>query len=127
MMFKQFYPVINVKGIDKTMMFKDKVCVITGGSLGIGRCLTREFIKEGAKVAFIDSNEKAAQENVRFINQNGGEALFYKGDIAVENDLCSFKDAVIKNLRKSIILLIMLVLVEKVFYHRVALRILIMY
>ena len=37
--------------------FEGKVCVVTGGALGIGRCLTREFAKEGANIAFIDINK----------------------------------------------------------------------
>ena len=52
-------------------MFQNKVCVITGGALGIGRCLTREFSKAGAKVAFIDKNEKAGKENEAFIKKMG--------------------------------------------------------
>jgi len=51
-------------------MFQDKVCVITGGALGIGRCLTREFSKAGAIIAFIDKNEQAGKENEEFLKKN---------------------------------------------------------
>ena len=51
------------------MKFKGKVCVVTGGALGIGRCLTREFAKAGAKVALIDINEEAGNENLEYITQ----------------------------------------------------------
>ncbi|PNT91429.1 SDR family NAD(P)-dependent oxidoreductase [Clostridium thermosuccinogenes] len=77
------------------MNFRDKVCVVTGGALGIGRCLTREFAKAGSKVAFIDMNKEAGEENLEFIKQKGGEALFYCGDVAREEDLINFKDEVI--------------------------------
>ena len=45
------------------MKYTDKVCVVTGGALGIGRCLCEAFIQRGSKVAFIDK-EKEAGENL---------------------------------------------------------------
>lgn len=81
-------------------MFQNKVCVITGGALGIGRCLTREFSKAGAKVAFIDKNEKAGKENEEFIKKNGGEVIFVHGDIASEQVLTGFVETVIKEYGK---------------------------
>lgn len=45
------------------MRFQDKVCVITGGSAGIGRATAVKFATEGAIVAFCD------------LNQSGGQAL----------------------------------------------------
>ena len=33
-------------------LFSDKVCVITGGASGIGKCIREEFEKEGAKVYY---------------------------------------------------------------------------
>ena len=41
--------------------FKNKVAVVTGGALGIGRCLTQEFARNGARVAFIDVNREARE------------------------------------------------------------------
>ena len=37
----------------------DKVCVITGGALGIGKELVKKFAEEGYKVIFIDNNKEA--------------------------------------------------------------------
>lgn len=34
--------------------FENKVVVVTGGALGIGRCICEQFAKEGAKVCVID-------------------------------------------------------------------------
>lgn len=75
--------------------FDGKVCVVTGGALGIGRCLTREFAREGAKVAFIDINKSAGEENLSFIKEKGGQAIFYHGDIGEEKTLKSFTETVI--------------------------------
>lgn len=38
-------------------MFKDKVCVITGGAHGIGECIARKFKESGANVCVIDIAE----------------------------------------------------------------------
>ena len=57
--------------------FDGKVCVVTGGALGIGRCLTREFAREGAKVAFIDINKSAGEENLSFIKRKRGARLYF--------------------------------------------------
>ncbi len=38
-------------------MFKDKVCVITGGAHGIGECIARKFKENGAIVCIIDIAE----------------------------------------------------------------------
>ena len=58
-------------------MFKDKVAVVTGGALGIGKSVTQEFAKAGAKVAFIDMNRTAGEDTKNSIIENGGEALFF--------------------------------------------------
>lgn len=76
-------------------MFQGKVCVVTGGALGIGRCLTREFAKAGARVAFIDMNQQAGEENLDYIRSNGGQAVFFQGDIAEETVLRDFTRNVI--------------------------------
>jgi len=83
-----------------TYSFAGKVCVVTGGALGIGRCITREFAKAGAKIAFIDINKQAGEENCNYIESNGGECLFFHGDIAQEATLRSFVDEVVKRYGK---------------------------
>ena len=69
------------------MRFKDKICVVTGGANGIGRCITQAFIDEGARVAVIDtdavSGEKLAQTY-------GDKLLFFRGDIADKDTLERF-------------------------------------
>ena len=77
------------------MRFYGKVCVITGGALGIGRCLTREFAREGAKIAFVDLNEEAGNENVKWLVEHGCDPLFFGGDIAEKGVLEEFTSQVI--------------------------------
>ena len=49
--------------------FADKVVVVTGGAMGIGRCICEEFRREGAKVCVID-----VQENPYFVGDVGDKA-----------------------------------------------------
>lgn len=81
------------------MDYKNKVCIITGGALGIGRCLTREFSNVGAKVIFIDKNKEAGNENVEYIKRKDGEVEFFLGDIAEEDTLYKFAEFIIKNIK----------------------------
>lgn len=77
-------------------MFQDKVCVVTGGALGIGRCLTREFAKAGAKIAFIDKNEVAGKENLGYLEEQGASVIYMTGNIAEEETLNHFTEFVVK-------------------------------
>lgn len=53
---------------------KDKVVVLIGGATGIGRSAIEKFIAHGAKVAFGDLNDSAAQA---LVSQVGSENAFY--------------------------------------------------
>ena len=60
---------------------------ITGGSKGIGRALALEFTKRGAEVFLFSRNETALQELVALINESGGKAHYFAGDVTVKNDV----------------------------------------
>ncbi len=79
------------------MNFKDKVCVVTGGSNGIGRCIVEEFIKVGAKVAFIDIDKEAGEQLANKFSSS--QILFIHGDITEENILHTFVEAVINKFK----------------------------
>lgn len=78
------------------MKFEGKVCVITGGAGGIGRCVAEAFAREGAAVAFMDFDEQAGRETLmrlKVINKSS-KHLFYYGDVAEEEALVTFAKAV---------------------------------
>ena len=78
------------------MEFRDRVCMVTGGAKGIGRCITRSFGKEGAKVVFLDVDREAGEENLKYLIDNGCEATFIQGDAGVKEDLDKFIDETLK-------------------------------
>jgi NAD(P)-dependent dehydrogenase (short-subunit alcohol dehydrogenase family) len=65
-----------------------KTVIVTGGASGIGRTTAIAFAKEGAKVVVTtDKNTMGAEETVRIIREAGGEAMFIKCNVAVEQEV----------------------------------------
>ncbi len=69
------------------MKLQNKVAVITGGAMGNGLGIAKVFLKEGAKVAILDYDEKLT-ETVNSLNNN---VLGYKVDI---RDINKVKEAI---------------------------------
>ena len=69
------------------MRLQNKVAVITGGGLGIGRGTALRLAEEGAKVIVAARNEKNLQETVRQIKEKGGEASYILVDISKEDSV----------------------------------------
>ncbi|WP_423148759.1 SDR family NAD(P)-dependent oxidoreductase [Rubrolithibacter danxiaensis] len=64
------------------MRFQNKVCLVTGGSSGIGLATSLRFAAEGGKIVIIARNEQEGNEAVEQIKKTNGEAIFVKTDIA---------------------------------------------
>ena len=65
---------------------KDKVCIITGGGLGMGREHAKLLAEQGAKVLVTDINESAGNATAETINSSGGTAVFVRHDVSNEAD-----------------------------------------
>ena len=67
---------------------RDKVCLITGGSRGIGRNIALELAGRGADliINYYTNEEKARQVQAEVVAL-GGKALVVQGDVAVEEDV----------------------------------------
>jgi NAD(P)-dependent dehydrogenase (short-subunit alcohol dehydrogenase family) len=66
---------------------RDRVALITGAGMGIGREAALLFAAEGARVVVGDLNPDAAKETVRGIESQGGQAVAVIGDVAQETDV----------------------------------------
>ena len=69
------------------MRLKDKVVIITGAGMGMGREASVLFASEGAKVIVFDINEEAGKETVAAVDAAGGEGLLVTGDVSKEADV----------------------------------------
>jgi NAD(P)-dependent dehydrogenase (short-subunit alcohol dehydrogenase family) len=66
---------------------KDKVVIVTGGSLGIGKATCELLAKHGAKVAVTDVDEKDGQQVIDDITKAGGIAKFWRMNTASEKEV----------------------------------------
>jgi NAD(P)-dependent dehydrogenase (short-subunit alcohol dehydrogenase family) len=64
---------------------KDKVAIVTGGALGIGRATCILLAKEGAKVAVTDILDEEGKALMQEINSDGGEAQYWHLDVSQES------------------------------------------
>ena len=65
---------------------KDKVAIVTGGALGLGKADALLLAQEGAKVVVTDIKAEEGAEVVAAIEKAGGEALFITHDVGSEED-----------------------------------------
>ncbi|WP_316799737.1 glucose 1-dehydrogenase [Pedobacter frigidisoli] len=68
-------------------LMSGKIGLITGAGAGIGRASAMAFARTGAKVLVSDINEILGMETVKLIVSEGGEASFFKCNVAAENEV----------------------------------------
>ncbi|AUD62752.1 3-oxoacyl-[acyl-carrier-protein] reductase [Tenericutes bacterium MO-XQ] len=87
------------------MNLQNKVAIVTGGAAGIGRTISLELAKNGAKVVInYRSSETKALELVEEIKQLGSEALAVKADISDFNQAKALVEEAVKAFGKLDIL-----------------------
>ncbi|MGG4605268.1 SDR family oxidoreductase [Paenalcaligenes sp. Me131] len=74
----------------------EKVALVTGGALGIGRATAELLAREGAKVVVTDVKQKEGEEVVARIKAQGGEAIFVQHDASSEEQ---WKAAIAESLK----------------------------
>jgi 3(or 17)beta-hydroxysteroid dehydrogenase len=72
-----------------------KVVIVTGATSGIGKGCAIEMAKEGAKVVVTGRNEERGANTVRLVKDVGGDVIFVRQDVTVEQDWVKVLDATI--------------------------------
>jgi 3-oxoacyl-[acyl-carrier protein] reductase len=78
------------------MRLKDKVAIVTGGGVGIGKAYSHGLAKEGAKVVVADIQEAEAKKVAAGIKQAGGEAIAVAVDVTSPEKTQAMADAALK-------------------------------
>lgn len=76
-------------------ILENKVAVVSGAGSGIGRAIAITYAKEGAKVVVADINEEHADETVKLIKENGGDAISVKADSSQASENKRLVEAVV--------------------------------
>ncbi len=63
-----------------------KTAIVTGAASGIGRATAILFAREGARLALADVNDKGLEETSNLVKREGGEAIFRRTDVGVEEE-----------------------------------------
>ena len=69
------------------MRLTEKVAIITGAALGIGRATALLFAREGASVVVADWNDEEGLRTAEEIKNEGGKAHFVHADVTKESDI----------------------------------------
>ncbi|MBT4431715.1 MAG: SDR family oxidoreductase [Nitrospinaceae bacterium] len=75
------------------MNLKDRVALITGGSLGIGKATVTKFLDEGAKVAFCARNEQEIKKAVAEFEKINPDVLSVRADITDKEQVANMVEA----------------------------------
>ncbi|HEY3891971.1 MAG TPA: SDR family NAD(P)-dependent oxidoreductase, partial [Bradyrhizobium sp.] len=67
-------------------LLQNHLAVVTGAASGIGRAIAIGYAREGAQVALLDINEKAAGEAAQEIRRAGGQAESFALDVTRRED-----------------------------------------
>ena len=69
------------------MRLKDKVAIVAGAGLGIGRASALLFARQGGRVVLADIDGQAGRKTLEDIQASGGEACLVTGDMTNQMDV----------------------------------------
>jgi len=75
------------------MRLKGKIAIVTGGARGMGAAYCVAMAREGAKIVVnFASNSRSAEDVVKQIRQDGGEAISFQADVGRKADVQKMVD-----------------------------------
>jgi NAD(P)-dependent dehydrogenase (short-subunit alcohol dehydrogenase family) len=79
------------------VLLKDKVAIVTGSALGIGRGIALKFAEEGASVVVTDINDTEGKKTLEGVQKAGREGLYVHCDVT---DYQQVQETVSQTLKK---------------------------
>ena len=79
-----------------TELLDNKIALITGGAVGIGRAAALVFAREGAKVVVADILAAEGEQTAQLVRQNGGEARFIQCDVTQAGEVAALVQETVK-------------------------------
>jgi 3-oxoacyl-[acyl-carrier protein] reductase len=80
----------------KMLNIKDSVAVITGGAMGIGKCVAKFWIENGGKVVLGDMAQEALAQTKAELEALGGQVATVVCNVTKEDDCARLADAAIE-------------------------------
>ncbi len=68
-------------GIRENVELSGRAAIVTGAASGLGRAMAEAMVRAGAKVAFLDIDQAAAERAARGVADAGGQAIALAADI----------------------------------------------
>lgn len=78
------------------MRLQDKVAIVTGSALGLGRAVAARFAREGAAVVAADINESEGAAAVDQLQRDGLKADFVRTDVSAEREVVRLMNTTIE-------------------------------
>ncbi|MDB5013051.1 MAG: sugar dehydrogenase [Daejeonella sp.] len=78
------------------MRFKDKICLVTGGTSGIGKSACLRFASEGGTVIVVGRNDEEGAEVVKLVEESHSTGMYVKVDIGIPEQIKACIDKVIE-------------------------------
>ncbi len=79
------------------MKLENKTIIVTESGRGIGKYISKRLCKEGANIVVTGKKEADIEKVCNEINDDGGKAIFIKGDVTKEEDV---NEVINKTIRK---------------------------